>query len=128
MCYFTSMTTAKRKSKTTAATKKVATTKKAASIVEDEIKYQIGIRELRQDASRVFALVEAGASFTITNHGRVVGTINPPEKTQLEKWVEEGAVTTPTVKLDLRNWKPTQQDGTPDLLDLLLKERREARY
>lgn len=122
------MTTAKRKSKTTAATKKVATTKKAASIVEDEIKYQIGIRELRQDASRVFALVEAGASFTITNHGRVVGTINPPEKTQLEKWVEEGAVTTPTVKLDLRNWKPTQQDGTPDLLDLLLKERREARY
>ena len=122
------MTTAKKKSKAPAAAKKVAPIKKTLSHVEEEIEYQIGIRELRQDASRVFALVEAGASFTITNHGRVVGTINPPEKSQLEKWVEEGAVTSPTIKLDLRNWKPTQQEDSPDLLALLLKERREARY
>ena len=123
------MTTAKKKAKTSAATKKVTAVKKSASHLEEEIEYQIGIRELRQDASRVFALVEAGASFIITNHGRVVGTINPPKKTQLEKWVEEGAVTSPTIKLDLRNWNPAQQGGDiPDLLGLLLKERREARY
>lgn len=125
------MTTAKKK----APTKKVATkgggksvAKKTSSLVEEKIEYQIGIRELRQDASRVIGLVESGVSVTITRHGKVVATINPPKKTQLEKWIEEGAVTFPTKKLDLRNWKPSEPYDGPDFLELLLKERREARY
>lgn len=116
------MTTAKKKGKA------AAPTKKAVSLVEEKIEYQIGIRELRQDASKVFALVEAGASFTITNHGRVVGVITPPEKTQLEKWTEEGRITPATRKIDVRNWKPEGKYEGPDLLALLLKERAEARF
>jgi antitoxin (DNA-binding transcriptional repressor) of toxin-antitoxin stability system len=125
------MTTAKKK----APAKKVApkggakpVVKNSPSIVEEKIDYQIGIRELRQDASRVIGLVEGGASVTITRHGKVVATINPPEKTQLEKWIEEGAVTFATKKLDLRNWKSSEPYDGPDFLELLLKERREARY
>jgi antitoxin (DNA-binding transcriptional repressor) of toxin-antitoxin stability system len=116
------MATAKVKKRATAPTPKVR------SVAEEEISYQIGIRELRQDASRVFALVEGGASFTITNHGRVVGVINPPEKTQLEKWIEEGHITPAKKSIDLRNWKPAQQYEGPNLLALLLKEREEARF
>lgn len=116
------MATAKKKSKT------LTTEKKAASLVEEALEYQIGIRELRQDASRVFALVEAGATFTITNHGRVVGTINPPQKSQLERWIDEGKITPAKKKIDIRNWKPVEPDDGPDLLALLLKERAEARF
>lgn len=125
------MTTAKKKAPTKKATPqkaKASVAKKKPSLLEDKLDFQIGIRELRQDASRVFALVEAGASFTITNHGRVVGTINPPEKTQLEKWIEEGAVTFPTEKLDLRSFRTSEPYDGPDLLQLLLKDRREARF
>jgi antitoxin (DNA-binding transcriptional repressor) of toxin-antitoxin stability system len=125
------MTTAKKK----APTKKVAAKgvgnslpKKTSSLVDETIEYHIGIRELRQDASRVIGLVEGGASVTITRHGKVVATINPPKKTQLEKWIEEGAVTLATKKLDLRNWKSLEPYDGPDLLELLLKERREARF
>jgi antitoxin (DNA-binding transcriptional repressor) of toxin-antitoxin stability system len=125
------MTTAKKK----AQAKKVAPkggekslAKKKSSLMEEKIEYQIGIRELRQDASRVIGLVENGASVTITRHGKVVATINPPKKTQLEKWIEEGSVTFPTKKLDLRNWKSSEPYDGPDLLELLLKERREARF
>jgi antitoxin (DNA-binding transcriptional repressor) of toxin-antitoxin stability system len=125
------MTTAKKKAPAKKGAPKGAAkpvAKKSPSIVEETIEYQIGIRELRQDASRVFALVEAGATFTITNHGRVVGTINPPKKSKLDILIEEGAVTSPKNNLDLRNWKPSQQYDGPDLLEILLKERREARF
>lgn len=121
------MTTAKKKVKAPAPTKRAAV-KKATSLVEENIELQIGIRELRQDASRVIELVEAGASITVTRHGKVVATINPPQKTQLEKWVEEGAVTFPTEKLDLRSFRKSEPYDGPDLLQLLLKERREARF
>lgn len=97
-------------------------------MVEEAIIHQIGIRELRQDASRVFALVEAGATFTITNHGRVVGIINPPERSQLDKWIDEGHITPAKKSLDLRNWNPSKPSDGPDLLASFLKERREARY
>lgn len=119
------MTTAKKK---TPGSAKKSAVKKASSLVQEKIEYQIGIRELRQDASRVIELVEAGASITITRHGKVVATIVPPQKTQLEKWIEEGAVTFPTEKLDLRSFRKSEPYDGPDLLQLLLKERREARF
>ncbi len=122
------MTTAKKKAKAPVPAKKAAAKKKVSSLVEEKIELQIGIRELRQDASRVIELVEAGASITITRHGKVVATINPPKKTQLEKWIEEGAVTFPTKKLDLRSFQKSEPYDGPDLLQLLLKERREARF
>jgi prevent-host-death family protein len=121
------MTTAKKKAKAPTHAKKVASHKKPASIVEEVIELQIGIRELRQDASRVIALVESGASITITKHGKVVATINPPRKSKLDLLVERGSITPAAKKIDLRNWKPDKKYDGPDLLQILLKEREEAR-
>lgn len=121
------MTTAKKKAKAPEATKKAAM-KKAPSLVEEKIEYQIGIRELRQDASRVIELVEAGASITITRHGKVVATINPPKKTQLEKWIEEGAITPAKRKIDLRNLQSNAGPVHQEALDRIRRERELERF
>ena len=122
------MTTAKRKSKSPTVAKKVTPVKKAQSIVEDEIEYQIGIRELRQDASRVIALVENGASITITKHGKPVAVIKPPKKSKLDILIERGAITPATQKLDLRTWKPKAGVAPQELMDAIRREREEERY
>jgi prevent-host-death family protein len=111
------------KAKSTTARKEAA-----ASIVEEAITYQIGVRELRQDASRVLALVEAGATFTITNHGRTVGVLTPPQKSQLDKWIEEGKVTPAKRKIDLRNWKAKAGPASEDAWGAIERERAEARF
>lgn len=119
------MTTAKKPvAKAAAPKKKVAT----RSHVEEKIEYEIGIRELRQDASRVIALVESGASFTITRHGKAVATINPPKEDLLETWIREGKATPAKRKFDIRNWKPTAEPAPKELWGLIERERAEARY
>ena len=122
------MTTAKKKSKSPTVAKKVTPVKKAQSIVEDEIEYQIGIRELRQDASRVIALVENGASITITKHGKPVAVIKPPKKSKLDILIERGAITPATQKLDLRTWRPKAGVAPQELMDAIRREREEERY
>ena len=122
------MTTAKRKSKSPTVAKKVTPAKKAASIVEDEIEYQIGIRELRQDASRVIALVENGASITITKHGKPVAVINPPKKSKLDILIDRGAITPATKKIDLRTWRPKAGVAPQELMGAIVREREESRF
>jgi prevent-host-death family protein len=122
------MTTAKKKSKSPTVAKKVTPVKKAQSLVEDEIEYQIGIRELRQDASRVIALVENGASITITKHGKPVAVIKPPKKSKLDILIERGAITPATQKLDLRTWRPKAGVAPQELMDAIRREREEERY
>ena len=122
------MTTAKRKSKRPTSAKKATPAKKAASIVEQEIEYQVGIRELRQDASRVIALVESGASITITRHGKPVAVINPPKKSKLDILIERGAITPATKKIDLRTWRPKAGIAPQELMDAIRREREEERY
>jgi len=128
MCYFFPMTTAKRKSKRATSAKKATPAKKSVSIVEQEIEYQVGIRELRQDASRVIALVESGASITITRHGKPVAVINPPKKSKLDILIERGAITPATKKIDLRTWKPKAGIAPQELMDAIRREREEERY
>jgi prevent-host-death family protein len=122
------MTTAKRKAVPTVPAKKAPATKRTTSIVEEVIELQIGIRDLRQDASRVIALVESGATITITKHGKPVATINPPKRSKLDVLIERGSITPAVKKIDLRNWKPAKPYDGPELLQTLLKEREEARY
>ncbi len=122
------MTTAKRKSKRATSAKKATPAKKSVSIVEQEIEYQVGIRELRQDASRVIALVESGASITITRHGKPVAVINPPKKSKLDILIERGAITPATKKIDLRTWRPKAGIAPQELMDAIRREREEERY
>ncbi len=122
------MTTAKKKSKATSNAKKSAPVKKSASIVEQGIEYQIGIRALRQDASRVIALVESGASITITKHGKPVAVINPPKKSKLDILIERGAITPATKKIDLRTWRPKAGVAPQELMGAIVREREESRF
>jgi antitoxin (DNA-binding transcriptional repressor) of toxin-antitoxin stability system len=101
---------------------------KSSSQLEEAIEYQIGIRELRQDASRVVALVEKGASITITRHGKVVATINPPQQSKLEDLIARGATLPKSKKLNLRNWKVDASPVSLDLIDAIHQDLRQARY
>lgn len=54
----------------------------------------IGVRELRQHASRYLALVEAGEEVTITNRGRTVARLVPISEGErsLEALIEAGVL------------------------------------
>lgn len=53
---------------------------------------RIGIRELRQHASRYLALVEAGQTVEVTDRGRLVALLTPvpAERTTVERLIAEG--------------------------------------
>lgn len=54
----------------------------------------IGIKELRDGLSRHLAAVRAGATVTITDHGRPVARIIPVDQpNRLEQLIDEGRVT-----------------------------------
>jgi antitoxin (DNA-binding transcriptional repressor) of toxin-antitoxin stability system len=101
---------------------------KSTTLIKDGVEYQIGIRELRQDASRVIALVEQGASITITRHRKVVAIINPPHQNKLDALIERGATPPKAKKLDLRNWKAKATPAPIEVIDAIHKELRESRY
>jgi prevent-host-death family protein len=46
---------------------------------------RIGVRELRQHASRYLAKVKAGATVEITERGRLVATLTPPTPSSGER-------------------------------------------
>jgi prevent-host-death family protein len=54
----------------------------------------IGVRELRQHASRYLARVEAGEEFGVTNNGRLVARLVPVQATRRsrEALIESGAL------------------------------------
>lgn len=65
---------------------------------------QIGIRELRQHASRWLREVENGERFEVTDRGRVVALLTPPQRTKLDRLVAAGMVRPPHG--DVRDLEP----------------------
>ena len=102
--------------------------KKSASAIEGAITHHIGIRELRQDASRVMAIVESGETLVITRHGKAIATINPIVKSKFEQLVEMGMITPATAKIDFRTWKPKSPPASAVLVAAALREIRESRF
>jgi prevent-host-death family protein len=117
------MTTNPKASKT-----KKAAPKKSASLVEEELLKVVGVRELRQQASRVLDLVKKGEVIIVTEHGKPIAEIVPIKKTKLERLIEQGAVTPAKEPFDADLWNNTDGPRYPEGLELFLKERREARY
>jgi prevent-host-death family protein len=108
-----------------------ARTRKAKkSIVEVKIEEElrVGIRELRQDASRIIDLVKSGQSFLITEHGRPVAKLNPLQGPTLEDLIELGVITPATRKYDPAIDRPLPNPGNIDLVAALLADRAAARY
>jgi len=114
------MTTAARKPMTSAAKKKVAA-KPAAT-------QSVGVRELRQNASKVLDQVKDGAIIEITEHGVPVARISPITKSLYDEYIESGLIK-PARNPD---WRPTKNPakiiGKKTSTDILMEMRAEERY
>lgn len=84
-----------------------------------------GVRELRQNASKLLERVEAGESIEITNHGRVVARLVPVDIAYPRPFavlVSEGLIHRGTG--DLGVIEPLEAPpGTPSNADLLEEQR-----
>jgi prevent-host-death family protein len=68
---------------------------------------QIGVRELRQHASRYLARVAAGENFEVTDRGRPVARLVPVVADRWEELLRAGWVVLPEVDDDLLAEEPT---------------------
>lgn len=58
---------------------------------------QVGVRDLKQNASRVLARVKAGETLEVTEHGRPVARLTPVERDDdYDRLVEAGEILTGT--------------------------------
>ena len=113
------MTTAARKPK------KVAAKKKAAS---PAVLRSVGVRELRQSASKVLDAVKAGAIIEITEHGVPVARLAPITSSLYEEYIESGLIK-PAENPD---WRPhhgrVKIKGSKTSTEVLMEMRAEERY
>ena len=71
----------------------------------------IGVRELRQNASRYLRKVEQGEIFEVTDHGRPVARLVPIKaKDRLEELISQGRLVPPNNEGDLLD-----EDAVPPL-------------
>jgi len=67
---------------------------------------RIGVRELRQHASRYLALVAAGETVEVTDRGRLVAWLTPPRPDPWEDLVASGLVLEPLETGDVLDEAP----------------------
>lgn len=90
---------------------------------------RVGVRELRQHASRWLARVQAGESFEVTDRGRPVALlVPPPVQAGIARLEAEGLLS--RAEGDLRALPPPlpQEPGGPSLSDVLRSMRDDDRY
>ncbi len=85
----------------------------------------IGIRELRQEASRWLRLVASGETITVTDRGHPVALLTPVSTQGWEAMVQSGRLTAPTLSLD--EIKPLPGDGTSRISESLAELRQDER-
>ncbi len=88
---------------------------------------RVGVRELRQSASKLLERVAAGESLVITNHGREVARLVPPSPKQLtrDEMIAQGLLIPGTG--NILDFTPvTLPAGTPTSEEVL-RELREER-
>lgn len=96
----------------------------------------IGVRELRQNASRYLDRVKKGESIQVTEHGvpiAVLGPIPVPEVSLYDRLVAEGTLI--PAEGDITEWlaehppkKPDPDYTGPTATEILLQMREEERY
>lgn len=88
---------------------------------------RIGIRELRQHASRYVDRVAAGERFEVTNRGRLVAMLVPVEHDPLARLEASGQLRRATREVvDLPDAAPPKT-GHPTATDALLADREDER-
>ena len=122
------MTTAARKTKSTVAKKKAEVQAPAAKVVKPAAMQSVGVRDLRQNASKVLDAVKAGAIIEITEHGVPVARLAPIKRSLYEEYIESGLIK-PAENPD---WRPTKNPvkitGSKTSTEVLMEMRAEERY
>jgi prevent-host-death family protein len=122
------MTTAARKTKSTVAKKKAGVKAPAAKVVKPAALQSVGVRDLRQNASKVLDAVKAGAIIEITEHGVPVARLAPIKRSLYDEYIESGLIK-PAENPD---WRPTKNPvkitGSKTSTEVLMEMRAEERY
>lgn len=87
---------------------------------------QIGVRELRQHASRYLARVEAGEELAVTNNGRLVARLVPvsPAERSREALIAAGVVKPARRRRNLLDLTPAPPRSPGQSLSDLLEQMR----
>jgi prevent-host-death family protein len=89
---------------------------------------RVGVRELRQHASRYLARVERGESIEITDRGRLVARLVPAGSDAWSDLVASGLVTVPDEGVDLLDHIPAAlPDGSETMSEVLGRLRADER-
>jgi prevent-host-death family protein len=122
------MTTAARKPKTTVAKKKAVVKSAALKIVKPAAMQSVGVRELRQNASKVLDAVKAGAIIEITEHGVPVARLAPITRSLYDEYIASGLIR-PAENPD---WRPhpgrVKIKGSKTSTEVLMEMRAEERF
>jgi prevent-host-death family protein len=91
---------------------------------------RIGIRELRQHASRYVAMAKAGKRIAVTDRGELVAYLVPAQEptTTFQRMVAAGQVTPATGNILDHLPPPPAPAGTRPLSEVLQEMREEERY
>jgi prevent-host-death family protein len=87
---------------------------------------RVGIRELRQDASKILARVEDGEEFMVTDRGVPIARLVPYSKSPeqyYEEMVASGEIVPPTREFFVKVPKMAPLAGGKTALELFLEER-----
>ena len=93
-----------------------------------QIKQSVGVRELRQSASKILDQVKDGAVFEITEHGVPVARLVPITKSLYEEYIAAGLIIpaeNPITRFEVPTYK---LKGKKTSTELLMEIRAEARY
>ena len=122
------MTTAARKTKPSAGKKKASVKEPAVKVVKPAAMQSVGVRDLRQNASKVLDAVKAGAIIEITEHGVPVARLAPIKRSLYDEYIESGLIK-PAENPD---WRPTKNPvkitGSKTSTEVLMEMRAEERY
>jgi prevent-host-death family protein len=90
----------------------------------------IGIRELRQHASRYIAMAKAGRRIAVTDRGKLVAYLVPADEptSNFQRMVAAGQVRLASGKLRDHLPPPPPPPGTRPLSEVLQEMRDEERY
>jgi prevent-host-death family protein len=89
---------------------------------------RIGVRELRQHASRYLARVRAGETIEVTDRGRPVARLVPIAGSTWEDLIEAGVVNPPAnPDFDWDAWEPLPASGQGPPPSEVLEQDREDR-
>lgn len=85
---------------------------------------RVGVRELRQNASRYLDRVKAGETVEVTERGRLIALLVPPDPalTARERMIAEGRLLPATARFQIPSRRVTSPLSSGDVLDDLRDE------